>query len=178
MTSQPRGIPAQAIAAEQIRAAIANHHPITREYLDGVAENTGLTDAEVADVLRQVRAGQANVKPTLASVPAEPAKATDPFAAYLNHPDKTVARQAAKGAQVWATMIAAAQAYDSKAALRKRLAKLEAEAKKVRAELRGKPAKAAPNLDHGGYACPECDRNFHAPQGVALHRRRAHGGAQ
>ena len=177
MSSQPRGVPAQALAAEQLRAAIANHHQITREYLDGVADNTGLTFDEVADVLRQVRAGQANVKPTLAAVPAEPATPADPFAKLLNHPDKTVARHAAKGAAAWAAMTEALAAYDSKAALRKKLAKLEAEAAKVRAELRGTKATSTVPLDHGGYRCPECDRNFHAPQGVALHRRRAHGGA-
>ena len=31
--------------------------------------------------------------------------------------------------------------------------------------------------DHGGYTCPECGANFHAPEGVIVHRRRAHGGA-
>ena len=173
MTTQPAGIPAQTLAAEQIRAAIANHHAITKEYLNDIADNTGLTFDEVAEVLAKVRGGQSQAKPKLAPVPAEPVKAADPFAAYLNHPDKAVARHAAKGAEIWAKMTAAAQAYDDKAALRKRLAKLEAEAAKVRAELRGKPAKAAP-AGEGGYACDECDRNFHAPQGLALHKRRAH----
>ena len=181
MSSQPRGVPAQAIAAEQLRAAIANHHQITREYLDGVADNTGLTLDEVADVLRQVRAGGA--KPTLTPVPAAaPAKPTlaDAIAttkALTYHGHSAIRRQATAALSRLEKIAELLPEYEAQEKARQRLAKLEADAAKLRAELgmRSRPRGLA--VTYGEFPCDVCGKVLTTAQGRGAHRTKAHGGA-
>ena len=182
MTSQPRGVPAQALAAEQLRAAIANHHQITREYLDGVADNTGLTFDEVADVLRQVRAGGA--KPALAPVPAkaEPVKPTlaDAIAttkALTYHGHAAIRRQATAALTRLEKIAELLPEYEAQEKARQRLAKLEAEAAKLRGELgmRSRPRGLA--VTYGEFPCEVCGKVLSTAQGRGAHRTKAHGGA-
>lgn len=184
MTSQPRGVPAQTLAAEQIRAAITNGHQITREYLDGVSDNTGLTLDEVADVLRQVRAGGA--KPTLAPVPPAPAKApgkptlADAIAVTKEltcHGHTAIRRQATAALTRLEAIAELLPEYEAQEKARQRLTKLEAEAAKLRAEL-GMPGRPRGlSVKYGEFPCDVCGKVLTTAQGRGAHRTKAHGRA-
>lgn len=70
------------------------------------------------------------------------------------------------------------------AAARKEIAELEARLRKARAKLAVKktsqtlkpaPVKAAPEPTDAGHQCPDCDKKSPTTQGLAAHRRHAHG---
>lgn len=101
--------------------------------------------------------------------PPTPAPAADPIEAARATGDKRLTRLADRAEKATAALAAALAAHRADPGRRERIAALEAE---IRA-LKGQDRLAAVR---GDYPCTRCSRTFTTPQGVSMHRRRAHEG--
>ena len=178
-------VPAQTIAAEQLRAAIRNGERIDNNLIDRVSLNTGLLLQEVRDIYRNVKAttpapakmATSAEPPKLAVAESKPASLDQAIATVselVDHPHAAIRRHANGALERLQKIAELVPEYEAQEKARQRLAKLEAEAAKLRAEL-GATTGRKRALPRGEFKCSFCLKVFDTNQGLALHRTRVHG---
>lgn len=127
------------------------------------ADGSGLEVGEVVAALvgdwKQRRATSAGTAPGTADRGWEP---------YLRHPSAKVVRAAERLRDTF-------EAEDRKAQLYAEKQRLEAQLRRVKAQISGGRTTAGTTLPQGEHPCPDCDKILTTPQGLGAHRSRAHG---
>lgn len=87
---------------------------------------------------------------------------------YLKHPSAKVVRAAERLRDTFETEDRKAQLYAEKQ-------RLEAQLRRVKAQISGDRTTVGTTLPQGEHPCPDCDKILTTPQGLGAHRSRAHG---
>lgn len=160
------------VAAEAlIRRKAANREAVN---IADIADQTGLLTSEVRQIIDRIKTERSQLRPAPQQqpVPDRLVEARGAAQAYVDSPERSIARAAAKAVAAIENLADVIVADGERAKLRDELAKAEARVAQLKAKIRG-PKKTEPSVEAERVPCPTCGKPI-KPAGMAVHQHKAH----